>query len=109
MTMFVAHYVAYFFGGFFLANAVPHFVAGTMGEPFQSPFAKPSGIGLSSSKVNALWGALNIAIGYALICQVGTFDLKDIGHVAVTLVGATLSALFLSHHFGKLHGGDLRS
>jgi hypothetical protein len=34
--------VSYFFGGVFAANAVPHFVAGTMGHPFQSPFAKPS-------------------------------------------------------------------
>lgn len=31
------HYVSYFFGGAFLANAVPHFVSGTMGRPFQSP------------------------------------------------------------------------
>jgi hypothetical protein len=33
--------VSYLFGGVFAANAIPHFVAGTMGRPFQSPFAKP--------------------------------------------------------------------
>lgn len=27
------HYVAYFFGGAFLANAVPHFVTGITGHP----------------------------------------------------------------------------
>jgi len=32
-------YVAYFFGGAFLTNAIPHFVSGLMGKPFQSPFA----------------------------------------------------------------------
>ncbi len=50
------HYVAYFFGGAFLANAVPHFVNGVSGNPFQSPFASPPGEGLSSSTVNVLWG-----------------------------------------------------
>ena len=33
------HYVTYFFGGAILVNAVPHFVSGVMGHPFQSPFA----------------------------------------------------------------------
>jgi len=32
------HYVSYFFGGMFLANAIPHFVSGMMGRAFQSPF-----------------------------------------------------------------------
>ena len=55
------HYVAYFFGGAFLANAIPHFVNGVSGNPFQSPFASPPGEGLSSSTVNVLWGLLNFA------------------------------------------------
>ena len=55
-------YVAYFFGGVFLANAIPHFVSGVMGKPFQSPFAKPPGEGLSSAAVNVVWGAFNILI-----------------------------------------------
>ena len=53
--------VAYFFGGAFLTNAIPHVVAGLMGEPFQSPFAKPPGEGLSTSTVNILWGFFNLA------------------------------------------------
>ena len=67
-------YVAYFCGGVFCANAVPHFVAGAMGRPLQSPFAKPPGEGLSSSTVNVLWGALNLLVGYLLIFHVGAFD-----------------------------------
>jgi hypothetical protein len=53
---------SYFFGGAFLTNAIPHFVS-VMGEPFQSPFAKPPGQGLSSSTVNVLWGFFNIVLG----------------------------------------------
>ncbi|HEY1415182.1 MAG TPA: hypothetical protein VGF42_04790, partial [Caulobacteraceae bacterium] len=65
------HDLAYFFGGAFAANAVPHFVSGMMGRPFQTPFAKPPGQGLSSSTVNAAWGFFNVVIGYLLILRVG--------------------------------------
>jgi hypothetical protein len=51
--------LSYVFGGAFLANAVPHLVSGMMGRPFQSPFAKPPGEGLSSSTVNVQWGFFN--------------------------------------------------
>ena len=47
------HYISYFFGGAFLANAVPHFVNGVSGNPFQSPFAHPPGEGLSPALGNA--------------------------------------------------------
>ena len=100
-------YVAYFFGGAFLVNAVPHFVSGTMGRAFQSPFAKPPGIGLSSSKVNVLWGTFNAAVGYVLVVRLGTFDLHNTLHVLAVGAGGLLMALFTAHHFGKLHGGDL--
>src|ERR1700712_4935746 len=63
--------LSYVFGGALLANAVPHMVSGVMGRPFQSPFAKPPGQGLSSSTVNVLWGFLNIVIGFLLIVHVG--------------------------------------
>ena len=43
------HYLAYFFGGAFLANTLPHLVNGVSGNAFQSPFASPPGVGLSSS------------------------------------------------------------
>jgi hypothetical protein len=98
--------VSYFFGGAFLANAVPHFVSGMMGMPFQSPFAKPPGEGLSSSKVNALWGAFNIAVGYALILRVGAFDPRSTAHAATCGLGATLVATTMAHRFGRFHGGN---
>ena len=67
------HESTWFFGGAFLANAVPHFVGGVMGRPFQSPFAKPSGEGLSSSTVNVLWGFANFVVAYLLILPRGRF------------------------------------
>jgi hypothetical protein len=100
------NYVSYFFGGAFLANAIPHFVSGMMGRPFQSPFAKPPGKGLSSSTVNVLWGAFNIAAGYLLVCQVGDFDLRNPIQVLVAGLGALLMAVMMSRAFGRFHGGN---
>ena len=99
------HYVAYFFGGAFLANAVPHFVNGVSGHPFQSPFASPPGEGLSSSTVNVLWGFFNFAVGYVLVCRVGKFELRQTMHVVVLGVGALLMALMAAHAFGRFYGG----
>ena len=41
------HFIAWFFGGAFLANTIPHLVSGISGSPFQSPFASPPGQGLT--------------------------------------------------------------
>ena len=70
------HCVAYFFGGAFLANTLPHLINGISGSAFQSPFASPPGKGLSSSTVNVLWGCFNLAVAYVLICRVGSFGLN---------------------------------
>jgi len=96
----------YVFGGCFLANAIPHLVSGMMGRPFQSPFAKPPGQGLSSSTVNALWGFFNLVVGYALVCRVGEFSLKDTADVAAFGAGALLIALFSAWGFGRFNGGN---
>lgn len=95
-------------GGAFLANAIPHTVSGLTGRSFQSPFARPPGVGLSSSTVNVLWGFFNIAAGYALVFRVGDFDAHDTVDVAVTGAGALLLALFCARHFGRFHGGNIR-
>lgn len=99
------HYVAYFFGGAFLVNAVPHFVSGVTGHPFQSPFASPPGVGLSSSTINVLWGFFNLVIAYLLLLRVGKFDLRQGIHVLVSGLGVLLMALMLSQAFGRFYGG----
>jgi hypothetical protein len=100
------HLVSYFFGGIFLANAIPHGVSGMLGQPFQSPFAKPPGKGLSSSTVNVLWGFFNAVVGYLLVVRVGNFDLRSISDVLALGVGALLIGLQSARHFGQFHGGN---
>ena len=99
-------YVAYFFGGAVLVNAVPHLVSGLMGRSFQSPFAKPPGQGLSSSTVNVLWGWLNLAVGYLLLCRVGDFKLRTTADVAAAGLGILLGGVMLARTFGRFHGGN---
>ena len=99
------HYAAYFFGGAFLANTLPHFMNGVSGHPFQSPFASPPGEGLSSAMVNVLWGLFNLAAAYVLVCRVGRFDLRNTLHVAVLGAGILAISLGLAHVFGRFYGG----
>ncbi len=101
------HLVAWFFGGAFLANAVPHLVSGISGSPFQSPFASPPGEGLSSAMINVLWGMFNLAAAYVLVIHVGRFRLRRWGHTVAFGFGALLMAIMLARAFGKFHGGNL--
>jgi hypothetical protein len=100
------HYVSYLLGGVFLTNAVPHFVSGLMGRPFQSPFANPPGQGLSSSTVNVLWGWFNLAVGYLLIARVGMFDPRSTSHVLAAGLGALFMSVASARGFGRFHGGN---
>ena len=99
------HYVAYFFGGAFLANSLPHLGNGISGHAFQSPFATPPGEGLSSSTVNVVWGMFNLAIAYLLICRVGSFDPRKTDHALVLGAGFLIMSLMAARVFGRFHGG----
>lgn len=99
------HSLAYFFGGAFLANTLPHLGNGVSGHAFQSPFASPPGVGLSSAAVNVLWGLFNLAVAYLLVCRVGSFNLRKTGHVLALGAGMLLMSLMLAQTFGRLHGG----
>jgi hypothetical protein len=100
------HYVAWFFGGAFLLNAVPHIVAGSMGRAFQSPFAKPPGQGLSSSTINVLWGFFNAVVAWLLLVGVGSFDLHAPDHALAAGLGAFLLAVLMARRFGRFNGGN---
>ena len=100
------HLVSYFFGGAFAANAVPHFVSGTMGHAFQSPFATPPGKGLSSSTVNVLWGSFNAGIAYLLVVHVGEFHLRSWLHILSFGLGVMLISIFSARNFGQFHVGN---
>jgi hypothetical protein len=100
------HLVSYFFGGIFLANAVPHLVSGMMGRPFQSPFAKPPGQGFSSATVNVLWGFFNAVAGYLLVVRIGSFELRSTTTVLALGAGVLLISLQMARHFGEFNGGN---
>jgi hypothetical protein len=100
------HDLAYFFGGAFLTNAVPHFVSGVMGRPFQSPFAMPRGEGLSSSTINVLWGFANLVVAWLLICRVGAFDLRSADDATAFGLGMLLFGAVMARLFGRFHGGN---
>ena len=100
------HYLAYFAGGAVLTNAIPHFVSGVMGRPFQSPFATPRGEGLSSSTVNVAWGFFNLVVAYLLICRVGAFDLRATPDAVALGLGMLLPGVALARRFGRFNGGN---
>src|SRR3984885_9236552 len=95
-------YLFAFVSGLFLANGVPHFVQGISGHWFQSPFGYPRGVGESSPLSNTLWGFANLAAGFILLWFFGPQGFEAaVGWIGVAL-GALLTAVFLSTHFGKV-------
>jgi hypothetical protein len=98
------HYIAYFFGGAFLANTIPHLIHGVSGVPFHSPFSTPPGLGMSSPTVNVLWGLFNLAVGYLLVCRVGAFNLRNARHVLPLGAGILCMSVMLAHTFGQMNG-----
>jgi len=99
-------YVAHFFAAFFLVNGVPHFVQGISGSPFQSPFAKPPGVGESSAVVNVLWGFSNFIIGYMLLFNFGDFSIGVNTDTFVVVLSALLTSVALSWHFSKVRNSS---
>jgi hypothetical protein len=91
-------WIACFFAGTFLANAVPHFVHGVSGDPFPTPFAKPPGKGLSSPTINVLWALLNLAIGY-LLFRAGHVSPGNLASLFIFFAGMAAISLMLSKGF----------
>jgi len=92
------NYIACFFSGGFLANAVPHFVHGISGDRFPSPFAHPPGRGLSSPTVNVLWALVNLAAGYVLL-RVGKVAAGNIPALIVFFAGIAAIGIQMSVAF----------
>ena len=96
------HYIAFFFGGVFLANSFPHFIAGMSGVRFFTPFAKPPFRGLSSPMVNILYALFNLGVAYALLVVVGSLELRPGLPVAVSAVGFGLWSVMTARSVTKL-------
>lgn len=90
--------------GAFLCNCIPHLAAGLQGAPFPTPFAKPRGVGNSSSLVNFLWGTFNLVVGIALLVT-SQMQLGLNAESGVLLAGFLALGLYLSIHFGRVRSG----
>jgi hypothetical protein len=95
---------AYFFGGAFLANFAPHFIAGISGFPFYTPFATPPFRGLSSPAVNVLYALFNLAVAYALLVVVGSLELRRGAQVAISAAGFGLASVGIARSAARLRG-----
>jgi len=93
-------YVACFFAGMFLANVVPHFVHGISGDRFPTPFARPSGKGLSSPTVNVVWALFNLIVGYILF-RAGKVSSGEALALVIFFAGIVVISTMLSVRFAK--------
>jgi hypothetical protein len=94
------YYVSGFFAGAFLANFVPHFVKGSCGDFFPTPFAKPPGKGPSSAVVNVLWSLLSLALAY-LLYKVGKVSPQDCLSLIIFFAGFALKSIMGAGNFAK--------
>jgi hypothetical protein len=94
------HYIACFFAGMFLANAVPHFVHGISGDRFPTPFAHPPGKGLSSPTLNVVWALCNLIAGYFLF-RVGSVLNGGNSALLVFFAGIAAISIMLSVRFAN--------
>jgi hypothetical protein len=93
-------YIACFFAGAFLSNAVPHFVYGVCGDRFPTPFAKPPGRGLSTAMVNVVWALFNLIVGWVLL-EAGHVSTHDHVRLVVCFAGFAIVSILSSRSFEK--------
>ena len=86
-------------------QADAHACSGMMGQPSQSPFAKPAGKGPSSSTVNVLWGFANFVkptfsspVWEISICTPPIMSSPRGGHLLIGVMAA--------RSFGRFHGDN---
>lgn len=95
-------YFAHFFGGVFLANALPHLIAGISGQRLQTPFASPPFRGLSSPPVNVGWSLANLVVAYVLLVRVRPLDLHHWIDAGVVFAGFAAMAVTCAQALGRL-------
>ncbi len=95
------YYLACFFTGAFLCNAIPHLASGLQGRAFPTPFATPRGVGNSSPLINTLWGFLNLLAGLVLLSKFPA-PVSLTPEFAAVCAGALILGIHLSRHFGKV-------
>lgn len=94
------NFIASFFAGGLLSNAVPHLVQGISGDRFPTPFAKPHGRGLSSPTVNVAWALFNLLVG-SIVFQAGRVSSGGYSAAVVFFAGFAAISLMSSVLFAK--------
>ena len=95
-------YLLQVFAGMLLANGVPHLVHGISGASFQSPFARPRGVGESSPLVNVLWGFANLAAALVLLRGFNPEGADPFVGWLLVGVGSLFAGIYLALHFGRI-------
>jgi len=94
-------HVAHFFGGAFLANALPHLIAGVSGQRLPTPFGSPPFEGLSSPTTNVVWALVNMAVAYVVLARVAAIDWQSSSDVGVAFIGFAAMALQCARSLGR--------
>ena len=81
----------YVLAGFLLANGVPHFVAGSAGKHFRSPFGR-----YSSPGINSGWGLTNFIVASLLIIWRITEQAPARGQWIALLIGFWLAIIMFA-------------
>jgi hypothetical protein len=97
-------YLAHVLGGVFLANSLPHLIAGITGRSAPTPFASPPFTGMSSPPVNVCWALANLGAAYLLLLRVSAVDLHSWADAGALSVGFGAMALLCSRAFSRLPG-----
>lgn len=93
------NYLAGFAAGFFLANVIPHMVNGMSGNEFPTPFATPSGVGLSSPSINIVWALINLVLAYILV-RTSKIKFDNTIGMLILFAGIALCAYMCAMNFG---------
>jgi hypothetical protein len=101
-------YPVWFLAGALLSNAIPHIAQGMSGNRFQTPFAKPPGMGESSAMTNVLWGFANLLLGAVLITSTWPMPSPPWRLDIAAFLGALLLALYTARHFSRVRNGAPR-
>ncbi|MEZ4220929.1 MAG: hypothetical protein R3B13_08370 [Polyangiaceae bacterium] len=96
------HVLAFFLAGAFFANFVPHFVSAMLGREIPTPFASPPFRGLSSPRVNVLYGLGNLAVAYTLLLHVGDFAPRRALRAAAFGLGLAAMSLLITRSLARL-------
>jgi hypothetical protein len=56
--------------------------------------------------VNILWALFNLAMAYALLVVAGSFDLRRVAHVAVSVAGFGLASVGIARSIARIQGAS---